>query len=147
MRTMLRTPSFSTTAAARACSRWPRSLWAPTVPSPSTFEPQALAATAANAELNGCAARIWIGPPEALPAADVDLVLANILAGPLMEHAATFARRLRAGGRVVLSGVLATQRDALLRAYASDFEAFDTAERDGWLRIAARRRSGPPAGP
>ncbi len=104
-------------------------------------EPQALAATAANAELNGCAGQLWIGAPEALPDCQVDLVLANILAGPLTEHAARFARCLRPGGRVVLSGVLSTQRDAVLGAYARDFEDLETAERDGWLRIAGRRRN------
>jgi ribosomal protein L11 methyltransferase len=104
-------------------------------------DPQARIATASNAALNSAGRRLWIGPPEALPSAVADVVLANILARPLIERAAYFAERLPSGGRVVLSGILQEQGDNVLAAYDPYFEDFSVAERDGWLRISALRRA------
>jgi ribosomal protein L11 methyltransferase len=110
-------------------------------------DPQALTATRSNAELNGMLERIWIGAPESLPSIRVDIVLANILAKPLEERADLFAGLLRPGGRIVLSGVLEDQGDEVLEAYAARFEGFELAARDGWLRLAGRRRSQGPRRP
>src|SRR5690606_31563513 len=101
---------------------------------------EALTAARRNAALNGAGDRLWIGPPEALPDLRYDLVLANILARPLIERADWFANRLVAGGRIVLSGVLDRQRDEVVAAYRRRFEGVSIAGRDGWLRIAARGR-------
>lgn len=106
-------------------------------------ESQALEATAANARLNGVADALWIGTPDALPAIAADVTAANILAGPLAELAGELAARTRAGGHIVLSGILEEQADGVVSAYTADFNAFEQAARDGWVRIAARRR--PPA--
>jgi ribosomal protein L11 methyltransferase len=104
-------------------------------------DPQALAATKANAALNGLADRLWIGAPEALPEFRADVVLANILVRPLIELAPFFAVRLVTGGHIVLSGVLSAQREELERAYASRFDAASVAEREGWIRLEARKRA------
>jgi ribosomal protein L11 methyltransferase len=69
-------------------------------------DPQALDATHANAVLNGMTDRLFIGLPEALPPVVVDILAANILAGPLIELAPQFAGQVRAGGALVLSGIL-----------------------------------------
>jgi len=103
-------------------------------------DPQAIAAAEANAALNGLADKIWVGPPDALPAVRADVVLANILARPLTELATLFHARLVTGGRAILSGVLAAQRAEIERAYAAGFEIEGVAERDGWLRLDARKR-------
>ncbi|HEX5419450.1 MAG TPA: 50S ribosomal protein L11 methyltransferase [Gammaproteobacteria bacterium] len=103
-------------------------------------DPQALTATRSNAELNGLQDRLWVGPPEALPEIGADIVLANILAKPLAERAGLFARLLRPGGRIVLSGVLEAQGAEVLEAYAADFADFELAGRGDWLRLAGRRR-------
>jgi ribosomal protein L11 methyltransferase len=103
-------------------------------------DPQALTATASNAALNAASERLWIGAPEALPCIEVDLVVANILARPLLERRAYFARCLRPGGRIVLSGVLEAQSRELLDAYVAEFEALEVASRGGWVRITGRRR-------
>lgn len=103
-------------------------------------DPEALAAARRNAELNGVGERLWIGAPESLPDVRVDVVLANILARPLIERADDFARRLVESGTVVLSGVLSAQREAVLAAYAPHFEVAGIVERDGWLMISAQRR-------
>ncbi|HEU4618730.1 MAG TPA: 50S ribosomal protein L11 methyltransferase [Gammaproteobacteria bacterium] len=104
-------------------------------------DPQALVAARANAELNGVGERLTVLAPEDLPDAKVDLVLANILARPLLELRRSLTERVRPGGRIVLSGLLETQAAELLAAYGRDFDELDVAEREGWARIAGRRRA------
>lgn len=106
------------------------------------IEPQALDATRTNAALNGLESRIRIGPPDALGAASFDVILANILAEPLIALAPAFAIRQPAGARIVLSGILAVQVDRVAAAYATSYESFDRRESDGWALLTARRRSG-----
>jgi ribosomal protein L11 methyltransferase len=103
---------------------------------------QALIATRDNARLNGCEARIEVGTPESLPTLRVDVVLANILADPLISLAPELARVVVPGGSVVLSGILTRQAPTVAAAYAPWFERIAMHERDGWTRIDARRRSG-----
>ena len=103
-------------------------------------ERQALDATAANAELNAVADRLWIGAPGALEPVEADVIVANILARPLQQLAPRFAARTRYGGHIVLSGILEDQADSVVSAYTGEFEDFEHAQRAGWVRIAARRR-------
>jgi len=102
-------------------------------------DPQALAATLANGELNGVSHRLMVGPPGVVPPLGVDVIVANILAGPLELLAPTFIGCLAAHGAVVLSGILQHQRARVQTAYAPYFENFASIERDGWVRIEARR--------
>lgn len=104
-------------------------------------DPQALEATQANAALNGLAERLFIGPPEALPPVVVDVLAANILAGPLIELATQFAGRVRAGGALVLSGILEAQAAQVLTAYEPFFTGFECVARSGWVRLTATRRN------
>lgn len=106
------------------------------------IEPQALEATRSNAALNGLESRIRVGPAESLGAESFDVILANILAGPLVELAPAFAERQLPGARIALSGILNTQVDRVAAAYASRYESFDRRESDGWALLTARRRSG-----
>lgn len=106
-------------------------------------EPQALIATRDNARLNNRQADLWTGAPEALAAvlADApppDLIIANILARPLMELAGSFAAWLQPGGRVVLSGVLQTQLAELEAAYRPWFRPLDRIARDEWVLFEAQ---------
>jgi ribosomal protein L11 methyltransferase len=100
---------------------------------------QALAATRANAALNGRDEQLFIGPPSELPAVAADVLVANILAGTLVELAPTLSARVRAGGRIVLSGILAAQAARVEAAYAPLFTGWETIDRDGWVRLAATR--------
>ena len=100
------------------------------------IDPQALEATRLNAAANGCAARVTAS--DVLPAARYDVIVANVLAGPLVEHAAALIERLAAGGRIALSGVLAEQADAVMTAYAHAIRFDPPAERGGWVRLAGR---------
>jgi ribosomal protein L11 methyltransferase len=106
-------------------------------------DPQALAATRDNAHLNGCAAdRLFVGMPSELPRSKMDVVLANILAAPLVALAGEFADRLVPGGHVVLSGVLERQVPQVAAAYEPYFSALETVVRGGWARIDGVRRPG-----
>ena len=103
---------------------------------------QALTATRANAALNGAADRLLVDAPEKLPAVAVDVLAANILAGPLVELAPKFAACVVPGGMVVLSGILAAQATRVAAAYAPYLENVEHAERDGWVRLAGIRKTG-----
>jgi len=104
------------------------------------IDPQALQASADNAARNGVAGRLVTGQPASLPAAaSFDLLLANILAGPLTELAEHLARQLLPGGHLVLSGILDEQADAVAAAYRSGFGTLQREDRDGWCRLVGRR--------
>lgn len=105
------------------------------------IDPQALQATGSNAERNAIApGRLETAFPEAEPpAAGFDLILANILAAPLVALAPTLARSVRPGGRLLLAGLLDWQADEVVAAYRDDFDINIGAERDGWVRLDGRR--------
>ena len=101
------------------------------------IDPQALAASRANALANGVA--VAFGPPEALPPQTFDVVVANILANPLELLAPVLAQRVGAGGRVVLSGILEAQSDRVAAAYARWFNIAPWGSGDGWVALAGVR--------
>jgi ribosomal protein L11 methyltransferase len=104
------------------------------------LDPQALLATRANAVRNAVAARLCTQMPSAaLDAAD--LVLANILAEPLIELAPILTDACRIRGDLILSGLLQTQADAVKTAYGSAFDMVEVVCRDDWCCIHARRTS------
>ncbi|WP_163649105.1 50S ribosomal protein L11 methyltransferase [Modicisalibacter sp. 'Wilcox'] len=104
------------------------------------IDPQALLATRDNAERNAIAAdRLLLHQPETLPAERFAVVLANILAGPLVELAPTIAGHVAPGGRLALSGILAHQAEDVLAAYRDQGLAMDEpVERDGWVLLTGR---------
>jgi len=101
-------------------------------------DPRALETTAANAAQNGVA--VSVAAPDRLSPGTFDLVLANILAGPLIALEPLLAARTRSGGRLALSGILESQAAEVARAYARDFEIGVTATRDGWALLEGTRR-------
>jgi len=105
------------------------------------IDPQALIATHDNAERNGVSARIAITADALLAADSADLLLANILAGPLVELAPRFAQAVRPGGHLALSGLLLEQADTVTSAYRPWFDIATGATRDGWALLAGRRRA------
>ncbi|MEW6692942.1 MAG: 50S ribosomal protein L11 methyltransferase, partial [Pseudomonadota bacterium] len=106
------------------------------------IDPQALTATRDNAARNGIeASRLHTGLPGALPKdALFDVLLANILMGPLIELAPTLTGHVRPGGRLVLSGLLGEQAEEVMAAYAADFDFDPPALKEGWARLTALRR-------
>jgi len=102
------------------------------------IDPQALATTAANAIDN--AVVLKVAAPESLLPGTFDLVLANILAGPLIELEPLLAARTRAGGRIVLSGILESQAAEVAAAYAKDFDAGVISAAEGWALVGGARK-------
>jgi ribosomal protein L11 methyltransferase len=105
------------------------------------IEPQALAAAKRNAALNGLSDRLLIMAPESLGAESYDLILANILAQPLIDLAEELATRQVEGGRIVLSGMLEAQLDAVKRHYERWYTGIETSTLDGWALVTGRRRN------
>ncbi|MGH9576902.1 MAG: 50S ribosomal protein L11 methyltransferase, partial [Terriglobales bacterium] len=102
------------------------------------IDPQALDATASNARRNAVALQVCA--PGSLAAGTYDLIVANILAGPLVALAPVLAARTRQGARIALSGILESQAADMLAAYAHDFSATVAATDEGWALIEGRRR-------
>lgn len=102
------------------------------------LDPQALAACAANARLNGVPLRVE--PPAALGAETFDVLVANILAGPLIGLAPELTARSRPGARLALSGILAAQAGEVCGAFAAAFDAGVAAAEEGWVLVTAVRR-------
>jgi len=102
-------------------------------------DPQALLATRENAARNGVERQIQTMTPEvSLPR--VDILLANILALPLIGLAELFQTLIHPGGDLVLSGILIEQADAVAAAYLPWFEMQAPAYHDGWARLHGVRR-------
>jgi ribosomal protein L11 methyltransferase len=100
-------------------------------------DPQALVATRDNAERNGIAPeRLITCLPGQLPDdCRADVMVANILAGPLQTLAPLLTGLTRAGGRLALSGILAEQAEAVAAAYRPAFELQPPAISQEWVRI------------
>lgn len=104
------------------------------------IDTQALEASRDNAQRNQIEdQRLALYLPEHMPQIAADVVVANILAGPLVSLAPQLSKLVRPGGRIALSGILAEQAGDILQAYGNDFELDPVAERDGWVRISGRR--------
>jgi ribosomal protein L11 methyltransferase len=104
------------------------------------IDPQALTATRDNAAANEVAARVHVIEDESRLPAGADLLLANILCGPLCELAPRFAALTRPGGRIVLAGLLTSQADEVTRAHAPWFDISPFATRDGWTALTGVRK-------
>ncbi|WP_349572517.1 50S ribosomal protein L11 methyltransferase [Azotobacter salinestris] len=105
------------------------------------IDPQALEASRDNATRNGIdPARFPLYLPADLPQQPADVVVANILAGPLVQLAPTITSLVSPGGRLALSGILAEQAEEVRAAYQGAFALDPSAEKDGWVRISGVRR-------
>ena len=104
------------------------------------IDPQALVATRDNAARNGVGAALSVAPAAGPWGSGYDLVLANILAEPLVALAPSIAAAAAPSAEVVLSGLLSEQADAVTAAYAPWFDMSLRRERDGWAGLAGRRR-------
>jgi ribosomal protein L11 methyltransferase len=105
------------------------------------IDPQALLATAENAQSNRvAAATVLCEHIEQLPVA-LDVLLANILSGPLCALAECFAALVRPGGQVILAGLMQHQEAEVTAAYDAWFDTRPIAVRDGWVALQAVRRT------
>ncbi|MBW5894441.1 50S ribosomal protein L11 methyltransferase [Pectobacterium polaris] len=106
------------------------------------IDPQAIQASRDNAQRNGVSERLELYLPKDQPTdLSADVVVANILAGPLRELAPLISDLPKAGSHLGLSGVLATQAEGVAEAYADKFTLDPVAEREEWCRITGQRRA------
>jgi ribosomal protein L11 methyltransferase len=107
------------------------------------IDPQALLATRENAARNGLGHGLEVCDAADIPPREWDIVLANILAGPLVALASAIAAHTRAGGSVVLAGLLDEQAEDVAMAYLPWFDMRRVANREGWTVLAGRKRVRP----
>ncbi|MEV3824548.1 50S ribosomal protein L11 methyltransferase [Aeromonas caviae] len=104
------------------------------------IDPQAIQASRDNAERNGVADQIELYLPADQPQdVEADVVVANILAGPLRELAPLIAGHGKAGSLMALSGVLESQAPELETIYGQWFEMDPTAVKEEWCRLSGRK--------
>ena len=102
------------------------------------IDPQALQATRENACRNGCNVKVIY--PEAFGRETVDLVVANILATPLIELAKDLSRHVNAGGQIVMTGILAEQAEAVMAAYREWFVFELPMHREEWVLLEGMKQ-------
>jgi ribosomal protein L11 methyltransferase len=106
------------------------------------IDPVAVAVAAENVALNGVADHVTTATADGfddrvfVTHGPFELIVANILAGPLMELAPQMRRHLAPSGTLVLSGILERQHDAVVEAYAAQgFRRVETLHREEWVAI------------
>ncbi|SMC24306.1 ribosomal protein L11 methyltransferase [Andreprevotia lacus DSM 23236] len=103
------------------------------------IDPQAMVASRQNAEQNSVEIAFYL--PDALPDGEYDVVVANILTNPLKALAPMLAGRVRAGGRIALSGILSEQADDVIAIYGQWFNFAPKAEEDGWVCLSGSKHA------
>jgi ribosomal protein L11 methyltransferase len=106
------------------------------------IDPQAIQASRDNAQRNGVSERLSLYLPQDQPDnLSADVVVANILAGPLRELAPLISVLPVAGGHLGLSGILASQADSVAQAYQEIFTLDPVMEKEEWCRITGVKTS------
>ena len=104
------------------------------------IDEQALSACRSNMEMNAIdATQIHVSLPTGDDGQAVDLLVANILARPLIGLAEKFAHLVKPGGKILLSGILQSQLNDIQSAYNSYFELDPATFRDDWVCIGGSR--------
>lgn len=101
-------------------------------------DPQALIASRDNAERNEVGARLELHDADAAPRARADVIVANILAGTLVQHARAILAWGKPGAAIAMSGVLPGQAAEVSDAFAPWCGSLECIERDGWVRLSGR---------
>ena len=104
------------------------------------YDPQALKASYDNAEKNRVTENLSLFDTNQPPPDQADILIANILAGVLIELAPQLTNLVKANGQIVLSGILSAQADAVLAAYSNEFSMLPVIEREGWVRLEGSKK-------
>ena len=104
-------------------------------------DPQAILASESNRALNGInASQMTVHLPGVPDHPQADVLVANILSGPLEQLTPIIAALVKPGGRLILSGVLSVQTTSLMDSYRPFFEMLAPVTRDEWVRVEGIRR-------
>jgi ribosomal protein L11 methyltransferase len=119
----------------------------PSVILATDIDPIAVTTTVENAEQNGVADKIdaleatGLDHEEIVARGPYDLIVANILAGPLTELAPGMAAMAQPGASVILSGILNTQADWVIGAYVdAGLTLVDHLKRKDWTTLVLEKR-------
>lgn len=105
------------------------------------IDPQAILASKENAKRNGVEDQIELYLPQDQPDDIIgDVLVANILAGPLEELAPLMQGLVKTGGPLALSGLLPSQAEKLREVYGQWFEMAPATEQDEWIRLNGIKR-------
>ncbi|MFW1851888.1 50S ribosomal protein L11 methyltransferase [Acinetobacter guillouiae] len=110
------------------------------------IDPQAVLATKQNAELNGVLENLYVGLPEEFNAEfknqQADILVANILAGPLMSLAKEFSTLIKSEREFALAGVIEEQVTDVSSIYSEFFDIVEVEKREEtWCRISGSRKA------
>lgn len=106
------------------------------------IDPQAIEASTANAKRNNVEGQIELYLPQHQPKDfQADVVVANILAGPLAELKDIISAYVKPGGLLALSGILESQAQSVIDAYSNEFSFDPIAVQDEWVRLSARKQA------
>lgn len=103
------------------------------------IDPQAITASRLNAARNGVAEKLTTTTHSAELTGRFDVVLANILAAPLIKNAAAISALLKHGGLLALSGILGNQVEAVRSAYRGSVKFAAKRTRDDWVLLTGQR--------
>ncbi|MCP4431839.1 MAG: 50S ribosomal protein L11 methyltransferase [Gammaproteobacteria bacterium] len=104
------------------------------------IDPQALEASRQNANRNNIPDdQFPLFLPDQYKITDADLLIANILTAPLVKLTEKLATLVKPGGKILLSGILDQQTDAIQSAYQVFFKLDPTIASDGWVRVTGTR--------
>src|SRR5690606_32407930 len=104
-------------------------------------DPQALTATRDNALRNDVQDQVVTLLPDQVPDTQADIMVANILAQPLIQLAPRLAALTRPGGLLALSGILREQAEGVAERYREWFDISAIEAQEDWVRITGIRRS------
>ncbi|GGW90619.1 50S ribosomal protein L11 methyltransferase [Alteromonas halophila] len=104
------------------------------------IDPQALEATQENARRNAVSDRLFVYLPQNQPTISADVVVANILSGPLLSLRETITAFCKPGGQLVLSGILNEQVNDIEAAYSTDVDLAPSVTEGEWARVSGQRR-------
>ncbi len=103
------------------------------------IDPQAIQASHENAKRNSVEDKLELFLPEHQPKLDADLVIANILAGPLQELNQIITDYCKLGGNLVMSGILEEQSQNVIDCYKNKFSFSEVVSEGEWVRLNAVR--------
>ena len=105
-------------------------------------DPQAVTASTENAEKNNCSDVIkTFHSDEKIEYEKCDLLMANILAKPLVELQTLFSKIVKPNGAILLSGILEHQVEKIINCYSPNFNNFKNSNKNEWYRISASRKN------
>lgn len=106
------------------------------------IDPQAIESTLVNTKSNGVVSRIEVIDGNNVSSLkNLDVVMANILAAPLMTLVDTFYKMLKDNGELIMSGILSEQTDQIVAKFSQSFVDFQINIADDWASVYAKKKA------